>query len=240
MLEHGHSLTPNTLTSSLAVSPAKILATPEKAQDSPENEADYFTKPCESFASWNQDLLCWKTSQRCLLEGWETFSGRWPRSGTMLNGTVYRQQPLVRRISAIGSSSFVTTPTVKNSIRSEAFRNGRTPNPAELAAFCPTPTAGDAKNSRNATANRQPGSRHNSGTTLCDYVTLYPTPTATDGNKWNNSSNDDRRKRGQSIRLSSEPDESGKVIGGRLNPQWVEWLMGFPIGWTDLEALETP
>ena len=22
---------------------------------------------------------------------------------------------------------------------------------------------------------------------------------------------------------------------GKLNPQWVEWLMGFPIGWTDLE-----
>jgi hypothetical protein len=22
---------------------------------------------------------------------------------------------------------------------------------------------------------------------------------------------------------------------GYLNPEWVEWLMGFPIGWTDLE-----
>ncbi len=23
---------------------------------------------------------------------------------------------------------------------------------------------------------------------------------------------------------------------GTLNPAWVEWLMGFPIGWTELEA----
>ena len=23
--------------------------------------------------------------------------------------------------------------------------------------------------------------------------------------------------------------------GGSLNPTWVEWLMGYPIGWTDLE-----
>jgi hypothetical protein len=23
--------------------------------------------------------------------------------------------------------------------------------------------------------------------------------------------------------------------GGKLNPTWVEWLMGFPTGWTDLE-----
>jgi len=28
--------------------------------------------------------------------------------------------------------------------------------------------------------------------------------------------------------------------GGTLNPMWIEWLMGFPIGWTDLEHLETP
>jgi hypothetical protein len=28
-------------------------------------------------------------------------------------------------------------------------------------------------------------------------------------------------------------------LGGTLNPPWVEWLMGWPIGWTDLEPLET-
>jgi len=27
--------------------------------------------------------------------------------------------------------------------------------------------------------------------------------------------------------------------GGRLNPPWVEWLMGWPIGWTDLRPLAT-
>ena len=27
--------------------------------------------------------------------------------------------------------------------------------------------------------------------------------------------------------------------GGTLNPLWVEWLMGWPIGWTDCEPLET-
>lgn len=29
------------------------------------------------------------------------------------------------------------------------------------------------------------------------------------------------------------------VVGGQLNPTWVEWLMGFPIGWTDLNVSET-
>ena len=26
---------------------------------------------------------------------------------------------------------------------------------------------------------------------------------------------------------------------GQLNPRWVEWLMGYPLGWTDLEDSET-
>lgn len=29
-------------------------------------------------------------------------------------------------------------------------------------------------------------------------------------------------------------------VAGQLNPTWVEWLMGFPPGWTDLNASETP
>lgn len=24
-------------------------------------------------------------------------------------------------------------------------------------------------------------------------------------------------------------------IGGQLNPDWVDWLMGFPVGWTNIE-----
>jgi site-specific DNA-cytosine methylase len=29
-----------------------------------------------------------------------------------------------------------------------------------------------------------------------------------------------------------------REVGGSLNPTWVEWLMGYPLGWTDLEHLE--
>ena len=29
----------------------------------------------------------------------------------------------------------------------------------------------------------------------------------------------------------------GKI--GQMNPEWVEWLMGYPIGWTELSPLET-
>ena len=29
------------------------------------------------------------------------------------------------------------------------------------------------------------------------------------------------------------------TTSGKLNPTWVEWLMGYPTGWTDLKHLET-
>jgi hypothetical protein len=30
------------------------------------------------------------------------------------------------------------------------------------------------------------------------------------------------------------------AVGGQLNPTWVEWLMGYPTGWTGLEGSGTP
>ena len=46
-----------------------------------------------------------------------------------------------------------------------------------------------------------------------------------------------RARKDQQIRLA---DQVCLIhgINGRLNPTWVEWLMGWPIGWTDCNALE--
>ena len=58
---------------------------------------------------------------------------------------------------------------------------------------------------------------------------LWPTPIATD---WKNRGCKDNRKN-REFQLQT-------AVGGQLNPTWVEWLMGFPLGWTDLNASETP
>ena len=39
------------------------------------------------------------------------------------------------------------------------------------------------------------------------------------------------------LRSFAELTPLGKI--GLLNPNWTEWLMGYPIGWTELNALET-
>jgi hypothetical protein len=60
-------------------------------------------------------------------------------------------------------------------------------------------------------------------------VQMWPTPKARD---WKDGTSEGTKGR-------HSPD-LGKVVGqsktsGSLNPQWVEWLMGYPEGWTDLE-----
>ena len=54
----------------------------------------------------------------------------------------------------------------------------------------------------------------------------YPTPTAQDAKNNGGGSQMDRN----TPPLNAE-------VGGRLNPDWVEWLMGWPIGWTSLGPL---
>jgi hypothetical protein len=40
---------------------------------------------------------------------------------------------------------------------------------------------------------------------------------------------------GQQMLINHIYKNDPTTAGGKLNPMWVEWLMGFPIGWTDLE-----
>tara|TARA_Y100000593_G_C4064894_1_gene216236 strand:+ start:173 stop:505 length:333 start_codon:yes stop_codon:yes gene_type:complete len=85
-----------------------------------------------------------------------------------------------------------------------------------LSSHIPTPRA-QARLSSNRTIKEY---RHN----LEEFVTIWPTPTSRD---WR-SGKGARERPGHSQQIP-------EMIGGQLNPQWVEWLMGFPAGWTDLE-----
>ena len=67
---------------------------------------------------------------------------------------------------------------------------------------------------------------------------LWPTPLASDNRDRGNLSSGAvkrRMEKGKQISLS----QSVSNTSGQLNPTWVEWLMGWPLGWTDLKPLET-
>lgn len=81
-----------------------------------------------------------------------------------------------------------------------------------------TPIASDA-------ANRKFYHNSRGEPNLSGMVKMWPTPRAGGSN-------------GKS-KAGEKHGDLAAVVGGQLNPTWVEWLMGFPTGWTDLDASET-
>lgn len=81
------------------------------------------------------------------------------------------------------------------------------------------------------------GASKTSGDGLATAVKEWRTPNASDSNKWSRQSLAERKSKGQQIRLNTQVSPDGSEAG-LLNPEWVEWLMGWPIGWTDLKPLE--
>ena len=74
------------------------------------------------------------------------------------------------------------------------------------------------------------------GMTSCAETTLLPTPKARDAKDTTRlppSRLADPHKDSLVQRVGREVKVAA---GGQLNPTWVEWLMGFLIGWTDLDA----
>ena len=66
---------------------------------------------------------------------------------------------------------------------------------------------------------------------------MWPTPNASDNRDRGNLSDPAIQRRialGKQVGLTMAVKD-GKGIG-TLNPVWVEWLMGFPTGWTDLNS----
>ena len=52
---------------------------------------------------------------------------------------------------------------------------------------------------------------------------LFPTPTVNDS-----------KNNGTQSQIDRDSPALNAVVGGQLNPDWVEWMMGFPPGWTEI------
>ena len=70
--------------------------------------------------------------------------------------------------------------------------------------------------------------RSGTGISLATAVAIFPTPTAQDAS--NN---------GGPSQMERNTPPLNAVAGGGLNPRWVEWLMGWPLGWTNCGASGT-
>jgi len=212
--------------------------------------------------TFDQNTPSLKTSQTCLTEemelGLSEFCGTFPKSGMMQNGTVYELQTLARPTGGNESGSFVTktthqwpTPRAFNTMgcdltRIKDKRRQTGSNLEEVVAneevkagrLFPTPAASEGGAIKNWSPIRPDGSK--SQLSLKTYVRMFPTPLRADY-KGGYRTESLIRKDGKSRAFDQLPNavidgKGTETVCGQLNPAWVEWLMGFPIFHTDLNA----
>ena len=166
-----------------------------------------------SFTKYSPVTHSWKTHQCSLLGDLDEFLETWPQWGLMRGGECWEQRMLEQTIRGTESGSkqqMFPTPVKSEGHGSMAFK------------LTDAVQASMGKDMPKMQKNPQ----------MWEKFKNWPSPKTRD---WK-----DGRTEGTSNRQS--PD-LGKVVGqskttGSLNPTWVEWLMGWPLGWTDLKPLE--
>ena len=217
----------------------------------------YFTNSSESYAWYDPDTLSWKTWQRSLIEGWTSFSGNFTKQGMMQNGQLYQQvlwEPVIREADGGSLPTPTATEAKGGGYKNVKYKNGRFFRTnkqgvqwgvrlTDAVLTLPTPTASDVeggiakdvqyKNGNFFRENKQ-GVRW--GVKLRDAVSILPTPTARDYK--DSGENMNYKKAAKKGRLPGVIVESRSTQTGKdtnLNPHFVEEMMGYPIGWTDLK-----
>ena len=215
--------------------------------------ADYGASTPVLLANYDHVTSSWKTSQHFLGEGLTVFSETWPRSGTMQSGTAYRLPPLVRLTDETGFGLLPTPTLPLGGGERSGSRSGtgnlhymaRTGKLLPTQVLWPTPRAADHKGATNPAAAEKAKQRGFSPN-LPEMVTavnggMWPTPTSRDYRSSMKLETADKRQAASSMGVNlSEHIQKVERNNGALNPTWVEWLMGFPPGWTDLNPSETP
>ncbi len=167
----------------------------------------------ESSVRFDAATCSWKTHHCLWDEDLPWSSVTLPAWGMTRTGVVYQQQTAERPISATASGLW-PTPTVNG--------NHNQPGSSKTAGW------GLSSAAKQWTHPPRPSQRKGRAT--------WPTPVASISK--GSSPNALTRRSGRS-RARDRLDHAVMASDhGHLNPEWVEWLMGWPIGWTDLKPLE--
>jgi len=94
--EEGRNSPVSTLSPAGSHNHARISPSPAREQESQDHVLDYGPTCTELLAKYDQDSHSWRTSQRCLLEGWAELSETWPKSGMTRSGKLYLRPQLAR------------------------------------------------------------------------------------------------------------------------------------------------
>lgn len=220
----------------LAGFPAKTSALPADRQESRESGADCSLRSSDSFASWNPLSGCFSRTSRqfSIFQQEQPYLENLPRSGSMRNGELFERPMLVGRT---GESGRLCTHGEADLVEGQTMH-------------WPTPQARDVKNpDMEGSGNYERKIKNGWTIDLNSASANWPTPKARDSKSAEGQAGMMRNDPDLNVIASrfSLPDPPTSTHGGkspsgstrRLNPDFVDWLMGLPPGWTDYAPLET-
>jgi hypothetical protein len=230
------------------VSLARTFQQQEKAQ-----ELKVSDHPCgntwrESSVKFDQNTLSWKTHLCLWEEDLAPSSLTLPKWGMMQSGVLWERIMSPLHTDETESGSLLPTPTcadatmgaiLNDNTKLITLKSGKlrkisnqgvsgSIGLARTVAMWPTPQARDYKGSSDR-------SLKGLELDLPTKVKMWPTPTCHLA-KEQDSPTESTRNTPSLTHLARGGD---KTQPRHLNPTWVEWLMGWPLGWTDLKPLET-
>ena len=187
-----------------------------------------------SYAWYDQDSSSWKTWQRSLITGWTSYSQSFTRQGYMnANGQLFQRQLLPTLVTNETDGGLLPTPLASTIDRRAKFKQGGTPL---LGALLPTPTVCNDSIYYDNSPNKD--KRHNKGLAT-HVVDQLPTPRASEWKGVGQVGSKSSLKWSKQGYLSGVLNETCSPQIGEpthLNPCFVEEMMGYPIGFTDLDA----
>ena len=203
----------------------RTSALPEGAQDSTESRVVFGPKCGGLLARFDPDTSSLRTPQCLLFEEGQESLETLPNWGSIVDGELW-EHIMPEHLTSGTESGLLATPTTKGNQLSPSMM--KHPGCRE---WWRTPNSRDHKGAADPEKNMAKGQQVH----LNDQV-QFPTPTANE----DAAGTPDGKMQGM---LGNHPDIRGTTQKewnrGTLNPTWVEWLMGWPIGFTVCDALET-
>ena len=200
-----------------------------------------FSGPAAASLRTSKDISAW---------GCPTSSKTWQEWVTERRGAYSARLKSAHRTSASGSSSWPTTAARDHKGESGSGRQERKGHPADTlsnaVAQWPSPVASEVRQGFQDRSRGMKGSQESLTTVVIKHGPAVPASSSTDGSRPGLS--DQQVKSWATARAGMArgnkftydrgkgniEEQAGASVkgGGKLNPRWVETLMGLPVGWT--------
>jgi hypothetical protein len=219
----------------------KTLALLENRQDLlKEPDRGFTEKSCVLLGLLDRDSSTWKMWPLSRPKDLKKWSKTWPKWGMTVDGVAYAHPMWERTITAIGGGDYFATPNTLDSMPPKSHEA------LMKEAFVTRPGRSKPANLRDQISNMElwptPRSCSSLAATLTPKLAAHKYPnleTIVARTMWPTLTAHNAKEGGYPAEHTRNTPTLAAKAGGKLNPTWVEWLMGWPIEWSVLKQSGT-